>query len=128
MQPPGVHLLPTRPLLHRVPERGELRLALGGLRVRRGDARAAARLRDGEVLGEREPVADVRLDLGERRVAVVGRARAREERDAREPRREVQVRDGELVACARVGGSGISAGVLAEDAMRAGDVCDLPST
>ena len=98
MQPVGVDLLPARPRLHRVPQRGEARLARGRLDVRGREARAPARLRDREVLGERKPIPDVRLDLRERRVPVVRRARPREEAEPREPRDDVQVCDRELVA------------------------------
>ena len=100
MQPVSVHLLPARPRLHRVPQRGKARLARGRLDVRRREARAPARLRDREVLRERErvPVPDVRLDLRERRVPVVRCARPREEAEPREPRDDVQVCDRELVA------------------------------
>lgn len=51
-----------------------------------------------EFLGEDEPVADPCLELGDDGVAGVGRTAATEEGDARQPGREVEVGEGDLVA------------------------------
>ena len=98
VQPILVHLLEARPLPHRIPERREPVLALLRLGVRDGQASTTTRLCDGKVLHEREPVTDVRLELRDRARAVVREGPTREADEPREPRSEVQVREGQLVA------------------------------